>query len=291
LDAATLDEVALVERPRLLGIAYRMIGSYSDAEDVVQEALLRAHRASPSDIESPAAYLTTITTRLAIDHLRSARVRRESYVGPWLPEPIATDPAHDAASRAVLHDTLSMAFLIVLETLTTDERAVLILHDVFAYSHAEIAGMLERSEASSRQLLHRARTRLDAATPRREVARAERDELVRRFVAACDGGDIDAFLALLVPDAELVMDGGASVTAARHPIRGAARVARFLAYAVGRMGRGRRVVSTTLNGGPAVVLYTEQDALVGAIFIEGSDERSAAVIRWVRNPEKLAALR
>lgn len=148
MDPIRLGEIAVAERPRLVGIAHRMIGSHSDAEDIVQEALLRAHRADVTELTSPAAYLTTITTRLAIDHLRSARVRREAYVGPWLPEPIAEDPAPDSAARALLTDTLSIAFLLMLESLSPHERAVLVLHDVFAYGHAEIARMLERSEGS-----------------------------------------------------------------------------------------------------------------------------------------------
>lgn len=291
MDRATLDQVALVERPRLLGIAYRMIGSRSDAEDVVQEALLRVHRASAIEVETPAAYLTTITTRLAIDHLRSARVRRESYVGPWLPEPIAADPAPDAVSRAVLGDTLSMAFLVALETLTPHERAVLILHDVFAYSHAEIATMLERSEGSCRQLLRRARQRLQDGTPRTEVNLALRDEIVHRFVEVCDGGDFDGFLALLTADAELVFDGGAEVkTAARRPIRGADRVARFLAFAMNRIADHRRVVPASLNGGPAILIYANPRTLIGAVFIEPTHDGNVGEIRWVRNPTKLAGL-
>lgn len=292
MDRETLDQMALNERARLLGLAYRMIGSRSDAEDVVQEALLRVHRAAATEVECPAAYLTTITTRLAIDHLRSARVRRESYVGPWLPEPIAADPAPDAVSRAVLGDTLSMAFLVALETLTPLERAVLILHDVFAYSHAEIATMLERSEAASRQLLRRARRRLQDGTPRAEVDLALRDELTRRFVDVCGGGDFDGFLALLTADAELVFDGGAEVkTAARRPIRGADRVARFLAFAMHRIAAHRRVVPSSLNGGPAVLIYANPRTLIGAVFIEPSVDGRVGAIRWVRNPTKLTGLR
>src|SRR6478609_5675826 len=209
MDSVMLEHVATTERPRLLGIAYRMTGSYSDAEDIVQDTMLRIHRAAPSDIESPAAYLTTVTTRLAIDHLRSARVRRESYVGPWLPEPIVADPAPDAASRAEISDTISIAFLLMLETLSPDERAVLVLHDVFAYTHGEIAAMLERSEGSCRLVLHRAHQRLQAGRSRVDrVDPAKHDEVVRRFVAACDGGDFEAFFTTLVSDIELVFDGG-----------------------------------------------------------------------------------
>ncbi len=292
MDAAALDRIAQQERPRLTGLAYRMTGSLSDAEDIVQEALLRAHRAQVDDIESPAAYLTTITTRLAIDHQRSARVRRESYVGPWLPEPIAADPAPDAAAAAELADTLSMAFLVVLETLSPDERAVLLLHDVFAYPHADIAAMLGRTDASSRQLLRRARQRIEAERPRADADLAQRDEVLHRFLDACAGGDMESFLSLLTDDAELVFDGGAEVkTAARRPIRGAERVARFLAFVMGRIAEGGSVEFVSLNGGPAALVTGSAGEVIGAVFVEPGAGGDAAQIRWIRNPSKLAALR
>ncbi len=291
MDAAELDQVAQAERPRLISLAYRMTGSVAEAEDIVQDALLRAHRALPADIDSPPAYLTTITTRLAIDHQRSARVRRESYVGPWLPEPITADPAPDAAAHAELSDSLSMAFLVVLETLSPDERAVLLLHDVFAYPHADIAEMLGRTDASSRQLLRRARQRIDAGRPRVDADLSQRDEVLRRFLDACEGGDLDAFLDLLTDDAELVFDGGAEVrTAARHPIRGADRVARFLTFVMGRLGDSGSVTRVTLNGGPAALVTTGSGEVIGAVFVEPGEHGSAAEIRWVRNPSKLTAL-
>jgi RNA polymerase sigma-70 factor, ECF subfamily len=283
------DRLASFARPRLLGLAYRMVGSYSEAEDLVQEALLRAHRSSMNDVVSPAAYLTTITTRLAIDHLRKARLRREAYVGPWLPEPIVADPAPDASAGAVLADTLSIAFMVVLETLNPDERAVLVLHDVFAYTHAEIAAMLDRSEASCRQLLRRARQRLAERRPRHDgVDPALCEAVVRRFVAACAGGDVDAFLETLASDVELVFDGGPDVrTAARRPIVGADRAARFLAYVMQRLTAEREVAVTSLNGEPAVLVLGPRGELVGAVFVEPSREGRVAVVRWVRNPVKL----
>lgn len=291
MDPETLERVANDERPRLLAIAYRMTGSHSDAEDIVQEALLRAHRTAPADIETPAAYLTTITTRLAIDHLRSARVRRESYVGPWLPEPIATDPAPDAAAHALLADHLSMAFLVVLESLSPDERAVLLLHDVFAYPHADIAIVLGRSEASCRQLLRRSRRRLDAGRARTDADLDRRDEVTRRFIDACHGGDLDAFLELLTDDSVLTFDGGPEVrTAARRPIHGADRVARFLAYVVNRLADGR-IAPTTLNGGPAISVASQSGDLIGAVFVEPGLDGRIAEIRWVRNPAKLTDVR
>lgn len=291
MDAAMLEQVAVTERPRLLGIAYRMTGSYSDAEDIVQEAMLRVHRAGPADVDSPAAYLTTVTTRLAIDHLRLARVQREAYVGPWLPEPIAVDPAPDAAARAEIDDTISIAFLVLLETLNPAERAVLILHDVFAYTHPQIAGILDRTETSSRQLLRRARQRLAASRPRATVTIEQRNEVVQRFVAACNGGDFDAFVETLVSDAELVFDGGPNIkTAARHPIRGADRVARFLAYVMARLSTTRRIELATLNGTPAALVHADPGGLIGAVFIEPDHDNRAATIRWIRNPDKLFGL-
>jgi RNA polymerase sigma-70 factor (ECF subfamily) len=291
VDTADFDQVAQRERARLIGLAYRMTGSLGDAEDIVQDALLRAHRAGLDGIESPAAYLTTITTRLAIDHQRSARVRRESYVGPWLPEPIAADPAPDAAAAAELADHLSMAFLVVLETLSPEERAVLLLHDVFAYPHSEIADMLGRTDASCRQLLSRARRRIAAERPRADADLTLRDEVLRRFLDACEGGDMEGFLSLLTEDAELVIDGGAAVrTAARHPIRGADRIARFLTFVMGRLADGGRVTSVSLNGGPAALFTSAGGEVVGAVFVDPDADGNASEIRWIRNPSKLGAV-
>lgn len=293
MSEADLARIALQERPRLIGLAYRMTGSLNDAEDIVQEALLRAHRVRAGDIESPAAYLTTITTRLAIDHQRSARVRRESYVGPWLPEPITADPAPDAVAAAELADTLSMAFLVVLETLSPHERAVLLLHDVFAYPHADIAEMLGRTAASCRQLLRRARQRLQAEQPRSGVDLAQRDQILHRFLDACEGGDMDTFLSLLTEDAHLVVDGGVEVqTAARRPIRGAERVARFLAFVIARVAADRgRIAAVELNGGPAALFTSGTGEIIGAVFVEPDHDGNVATIRWVRSPSKLATLR
>jgi RNA polymerase sigma-70 factor (ECF subfamily) len=290
VDPSPLDEVAAEAQPRLLAIAYRMLGSMTDAEDVVQEALLKAHRAAPADLASPVAYLTTLTTRTAIDHLRSARVRRETYPGPWLPEPVSEDPEHDASAPALLADSLSMAFLVVLESLGPEERAALLLHDVFGYSHAEMAGVLDRSEGASRQLLRRARRRIEADRPRFDVDPGRRDRLVQQFRAACEGGDLDAFLAMLTEETELVTDGGGVVSAARRPVVGASRVARFLSNVVNRRRHGRELRTVTVNGEPALAfLYDGQLGLV-AVIEPAADDR-IATIRCVRNPAKLAHIR
>ena len=199
--AAGEDVAALARQygPAVFRAAWRVLGSRAAAEDVQQQLFLKLLESPPQDVSSWPAYLTASATRLAIDHLRSARVRRESYVGPWLPEPIAADPAPDAAARAVISDTLSMAFLLLLEALGPDERAVLVLHDVFAYSHAEIGPMLDRSETACRQLLRRARKRVEVGQARTDIDPARRDEVVRRFIAACEGGDFDAFSAACWP--------------------------------------------------------------------------------------------
>jgi RNA polymerase sigma-70 factor (ECF subfamily) len=290
MDPGTLDVAAAEAHPRLLAIAYRMLGSMTDAEDVVQDALLKAHRAAPVDLDSPVAYLTTLVTRTAIDHLRSARVRRETYPGPWLPEPVVDDPAPDASAAALLADSLSMAFLVVLESLSPEERAALLLHDVFGYSHAEMATILDRSVGASRQLLRRARQRIQADRPRFDVDLERRDQLVRRFRDACEGGDLEAFLTVLTDDVTLITDGGGVVSAARHPVVGAARVARFLANVLKRERAIRETRIVTVNGQPALaVLYGGRLGLV--VVLEPADDGRADLLRFVRNPAKLAHVR
>ncbi len=289
MDAATLDRVAAAERPRLISLAYRMSGSMSDAEDIVQDALLKAYRAPQDALASPEAYLTTITTRTAIDHLRSARVRREQYVGPWLPEPVLRDPAPDASASAVLAESLSMAFLVILESLTPDERAALLLHDVFGYDHRDVAAILERTEVSSRQLLRRARQRIADDRPRFPADGRTHRDLLRRFLAACQGGDMDAFLRLLADDAVSISDGGAAVKAARHPIRGAQRMARFYSYVMAKM-RARLVMGTARINGEESMVMIEHGRLVGVVQIGARADGTIESVRWVRNPAKLARL-
>lgn len=292
MDRTPLDQVVAETRPRLLSIAYRMVGSVADAEDIVGEAMVRFHAVSADDrdaIDSPAAYLTTVTTRLAIDHLRSAPVRRAAYVGPWLPEPITVDPAPDASEQAVLADSLSMAMLILMETLSPDERVVVVMHDVFAFSHAEIGEMLDRSEGAVRQLLRRARRRIQAGRPRVRVDPGRHEELVRQFVAACAGADIDAFVRLIADDAVLVADGGPVRRAARRPVLGAKRISRLLAYIAAHQGDHHYEV-VELNGEPAVV-EIQGTTVQGAILLEPTTEGGeVAFVRWVRNPDKLRAL-
>src|SRR5690349_7418814 len=199
-----------------------MLGSVAEAEDVVQEALLRVHRALESGerIESPRAFVATVTTRLAIDELRSARARRERYVGEWLPEPILTDGRDDPARHAEMADSLSLAMLVLLETLSPEQRAVLLLRDVFAYGYDEIAGIIGKSEDNVRQLASRARAQVEQGRPRFQSSREQRDELARRFFGAARHGDLAGLEALLAHDVVLTGDGGGKVPALARPLRG-----------------------------------------------------------------------
>ncbi len=210
------------------GVAYRMLGSVSEAEDVAQEALLRLTR-QEGPIDEAAAWMTTVVTRLSINVLKSARARRESYVGPWLPEPLLEDPAPGPAARAELADSLSLAMLVLLERLTPVERAAYLLREVFGYEYAEIAGIVERSEANARQLVTRARKHLEASRPRFDADEAARDALLERFLAAAEDGDVKALEELLAKDAVLYADGGGKAIASPEPIFGAALIARFMA--------------------------------------------------------------
>src|SRR5215213_6470743 len=202
------------------GVAYRMLGSVSEAEDVAQEALLRLTQQEPP-IDEPAAWVTTVATRLSINLLRSARARRESYVGPWLPEPLVEDPAPGPASRAELADSLSLAVLTLLERLTPVERAAYLLRDVFGYEYAEIAPIIERTEGNTRQLVTRARKHLEAACPRFDADEAACYALLERFLAAAEEGDLAALEELLAEDAVLYADGGGKAIAPPEPLHGA----------------------------------------------------------------------
>ena len=215
-------------RRHAFGVAYRMLGSVSEAEDVAQEALLRLTR-QEGPIDEPAAWMTTVVTRLSINVLKSARVRRESYVGPWLPEPLVEDPAPGPASRAELADSLSLALLVLLERLTPVERAAYLLREVFGYEYAEVADIIERTEANSRQLVTRARKHLEAGRPRFDADEAARDALLERFLAAAEEGDLEALEELLAKDAVLYADSGGKAMAPQEPLFGAAQIARFMA--------------------------------------------------------------
>src|SRR5215831_18497649 len=246
-------------RPLMFSIAYRMTGSISDAEDIVQEAFLRLTRVlrDGTSIDSPKAYLATVTTRLAISHLRSARVRRESYVGAWLPEPLLSDAPvgsaaePDPAERAEMSDSLSMAFLVLLESLTPTERAVFLLHDVFGYDYKEIARITGKSETNCRQILARARHHVDDGKPRFDASREQRDQVARRFFEAAAGGDVGALLEMVAPDVVMVGDGGGKAWAIARPLSGAEQVVRLLLGLYRRAPKmGVHIEPAWLNGQP-----------------------------------------
>jgi len=291
------EEALLAEvRPVAFGIAYRMLGSVAEAEDVVQESLLRVHEAVASGerLGSPRAFTATVATRLAIDTLRSARVRRERYTGEWLPEPLVTEggaaAALDPAEQAELADSLSLAFLVLLEQLTPEQRAALLLRDVFEYGYDEIAGIVGTSEANARQLATRARRHVEAGKPRFEASRAARDELAARFFAAVREGDLEGLEELLAEDVELHGDGGGKVPALARALSGRNRVARTLVN-WGRFGsrlEDVRVELTELNGQAGAVI-TGPDGVLGAMALEISGGEVLS-IRSVVNPEKLGHL-
>ena len=282
-------------RPLMFSIAYRMTGSISDAEDIVQEAFLRLTRVlrDGASIDSPKAYLATATTRLAISHLRSARVRRESYVGAWLPEPLLSDAPvgskaePDPAERAEMSDSLSMAFLVLLESLTPTERAVFLLHEVFGYDYKEIARITGKSETNCRQILARARQHVDDGKPRFDSSREKRDEVARRFFAAAKGGDMTALLELLAPDVVMVGDGGGKAWATAQPLAGAERVARLVLGLYRRAPQmGVHLEPAWVNGQPGAVSYDGEGRVVNVFALDIADGMVQAV-RSVVNPDKL----
>ncbi|MCW3063981.1 MAG: polymerase sigma-70 factor [Solirubrobacterales bacterium] len=276
-------------RPLLFSIAYRMTGTVGDAEDIVQEAFLRYHRRDgETAVETPRAWLATVTTRLAIDHLRSARVRREAYVGPWLPEPLLTGTAEDPGARAEMTDSLSVAFLAVLERLSPVERAVFLLREVFDYGFDEIAAIVEKSEDNCRQLLVRARRHVDAERPRFPVSAAKREELTERFLAACQAGDLEALTAMLAADAAAFTDGGGKARAASRAILGARAVARFMALIASRTPpEGIEIRPARINGQPGRLLLDATGQVFGALVLDVGEDDAIVRIDLVVNPEKL----
>jgi RNA polymerase sigma-70 factor (ECF subfamily) len=270
-------------RPLMLSIAYRMVGSYSEAEDLVQDAYERLAR--EDGVENPRAWLSTVVTRLCIDHLRSARVRREQYPGTWLPEPVLADPAPDAAVRA---ESLSLAVLVLLESLSPVERAVFVLREAFDYGYDEIAEIVEKTPDNCRQLAVRARRHVDERRPRFEPSREQRDELTKRFVAALLEGETEPLVTMLAEDAALYGDGGGKAPALGRPVHGGLQVARTL-VSFGRVAqrRGHTIRLAEINGGPGVLGFDRDGRLIAAMALEISDGVVRA-IRSVVNPDKLA---
>ncbi|GAA2270298.1 RNA polymerase sigma-70 factor [Streptomyces atrovirens] len=287
----TVTDVFEEHRPVLLGVAYRMLGRVADAEDVVQDAWLRWSGGDRARVREPRGYLVRVTTRLAIDRLRQIKARGETYVGPWLPEPCVTDfgdTVPDAAERAVLADSVSLAVLVVMESLSPLERAVFVLREAFGYPYADIAAMLDRGEPAVRQLAGRARKHVEERRPRYEVDPAQRRDLTERFLAAAADGDLEGLLELLAPDARLVGDSGGKSRAPLRVLESADHVGRFL------LGVARKGVPDLsfrfleLNGGPAVLVLSG-DKPDSVVQLDVADGRIRTVY-VIRNPDKLRSL-
>jgi RNA polymerase sigma-70 factor (ECF subfamily) len=260
------------ERPALFGLAYRMLGTRTDAEDVLQDSWLRWNRVDPAGVDDPRAYLFRLVTNTAMDHLRRVRARRESYVGPWLPEPLVGDAATEVEARAAA----SVGLLVVLEALDPDERAVFVLHEAFAFGHAEIAALLGRTERAVRQLAYRARRRVRDRRPRRQPAPHEHRELVERFADAAVRGDVAALVALLAPDAVLVADSDGARETPRAPVHTAAAVAEWFRSAQPFWPGDLGLLATTVNGGPGLLVTTAGAPFLVAAF-EVADNRIHAI--------------
>jgi RNA polymerase sigma-70 factor (ECF subfamily) len=282
-----------MERLRQLAVnvGYRMLGSVAEAEDVAQEALLRLHRAAASsdeeEIRNPDAFVTTVATRLSLDVLRSARVRREAYVGEWLPEPLVED---FGSQRVEDDETISLAFLALLERLTPEERAVIVLREAFAYDYGEIGAVLDKRPDACRQLLSRARRHVEAERPRFEPDPAQRDELAVRFLLAAREGDLDGLIALLAPDAVLVGDGGGKATSISRPLVGGPAIAKAMAGFTARgLREGLTFVPARVNGQPGVRALAPDGTLVSVLAVDVADGRIVR-LHSMLNPDKLAHL-
>ncbi|QDL11494.1 RNA polymerase sigma-70 factor [Brasilonema octagenarum UFV-E1] len=283
-------------RPFLFSIAYRMLGSVVDAEDMVQETFLRWQQVAEDTVQSAKAYLSSIITRLCIDHLRSARVQREQYVGPWLPEPILTEQMPDPAKTVELVDTLSTAFLVLLETLSPLERAVFLLREVFDYDYDEIGQIVDKSPTNCRQIVRRAKQHLTSRRPRFEVSLHSREQMTEKFLQACNVGDLQGLIGLLAEDITLWSDGGGQVTAALKPLHGSVKVAKFL-LAI-RSKKLANYVSriAKVNDQPGIINYigvrvgaTLQYHFHSVMTFDFKDERIQSVFIVV-NPDKLKQL-
>jgi RNA polymerase sigma-70 factor (ECF subfamily) len=278
-------------RPALFAVAYRMLGSATDAEDILQDAWLRFAEAQPSDLRSAKAYLTTIVTRLCLDRLKSARATREEYIGPWLPEPVVTGEQPGPERSLAQAESVTLAFMVLLETLSPEERAVFLLREVFDYEYDEIAEMLETSAANCRQLFHRAKGRIAERKPRFRAAIGEKRPLVERFVRAFSEGSEAGLTSVLAEDIGFWSDGGGKVLAARRPIFGREQVVRLLmgfrrtAPAIGVPLESVTLDIVEVNGEPAVLLRV--DGRLDGVYVMAVEERAITAIRVVRNPDKL----
>jgi RNA polymerase sigma-70 factor (TIGR02957 family) len=286
------DQVFAEHRNLLFSVAYRVLGTATDAEDAVQDAWVKWSAADRSQVADPKAYLVRIVTNVAMDRLRSARARRETYVGPWLPEPILTSA--DTADDMATAESVSTALLVVLESLTPLERAVFVLHEAFGFGYGEIADAVERSEDTVRQAAHRAREHVQARRPRFHTDRTRQREVTKRFFAATTGGDINTLMQLLAPDVTLWTDGGGKVRQAMRPIIGAERVATWFAGVATRPYQGvlpadMTVEMVELNGGPGIV-FTGAGHVIATLTLDLDERDRIAAIHNVANPDKLRAV-
>jgi RNA polymerase sigma-70 factor (ECF subfamily) len=274
-------------RPHLMGVAYRILGSVTDSDDVLQEAWLRWSKADRSVVSNPEAFLTTIVGRLSLDHLRRAKARRESYTGSWLPEPVTQepDPQRDPAAAAELADSLSMALLVVLERLSPLERAAFVLREVFDRPYPEVASALGRNEAAVRQLVHRARDRVDAGHARFQADRQIHAKVVDRFLEACSNADVDALMELLAPDVVILSDSGGLAQAPRRPVHGREKVARLLASFAPRVPKGTTFAVEHFNGAPGLVARLD-GVTITTMAMSVSDGKVQS-LQLVANPQKL----
>ncbi|RPE81801.1 RNA polymerase sigma-70 factor [Vulcaniibacterium tengchongense] len=284
----TTDPLFETHRPRLFALAYRLLGSRSDAEDVVQDAWLRWRQADPAEIRDPEAWLVTAATRLGIDRLRRVRHERETYTGPWLPEPLEVDEAPGPERGAEIAQQVSLAFLALLERLGPEERAAFLLKEAFDYDYAQIAELLGHSEANCRQMVHRARLRLQAERPRFAVEPDRHRRLLERFMHAARAGDRDAIAALLADNARLVSDGGGKAVAARRPLFGAERIARLYWAVARRPGPKAEWRLGRVNGEPAILRWLD-GRLHSITTVTIEDDRIVEVLS-VMNPDKLRGL-
>jgi len=280
-------------RPSAFAIAYRMLGSVSEAEDLVQEGFLRLHqaRAGGEQIESPRAYLSTVVSRLALDHLRSARVRRETYVGEWLPEPLVASADDDPARKLEMADSLSLAFLVLLETLSPEQRAAFLLHEVFDEPYDRIAQIIDTSEQNARQLVTRARRRVEERRPRYDVSREQQEQLTARFLAAAEEGDLEGLEELLAHDVVLRADGGGNAPSIKRALHGRVKVARAL---IAGLRAGARIGGFTtrreeVNGQPGT-LFLDREGRVASVVILDITDGQIQCISLIVNPDKLQHL-
>jgi RNA polymerase sigma-70 factor (TIGR02957 family) len=285
----TDEELYRDARPLLFSVAYRMVGSVSEAEDIVQEAFLRLRRATAAGttVDEPKAFLVTVTTRLAIDHLRSARVRREAYVGEWLPEPVVGGPGREPGEVVEMAESLSMAFLVLVETLSPVERAVFLLREVFGYPYDEIAAIVDKTESNCRQIFARARRHVRAGRPRFQAPDDDREALARGFFAACERGDLDGLVRLLSDDVVFHGDGGGRVAAVPRPVRGRERVGRLFGGLLRQAEqRGLGLRPAVVNGEPGAMVVDPGGGLVAVLALEITGGRVSGI--WsVANPDKL----